>query len=321
MSYRKCQNCHHRNRADAESCEACELPLSDADTVESGDPFESRGASPRGEDDDEEPRPGALPTDVPSPQFKGVGDVIRPTLEFYRKHFTVVGLLVVLTTLPVALLQFALTRAVTATVTETVVLSAELVTYSRLLAVAVGALSFAGTALLTGSLVFAVVETQRAGAASAGESLRRGLRVLPKVFVVTLLYTVVTLIGYVMLIVPGVIFSLMYAVAVPVAVAENRGPVEAMKRSARLTDGYRGLIFLTQFLWGLVIFVVTMIGSGSFIYGGAQGSLAPSVLQAVVVGLLDSSASVLTVYIFLGLLRERREGFATRAFTPEPAAR
>ena len=56
---------------------------------------------------------------------------------------------------------------------------------------------------------------------SAGECLKRGWKVLPRVFLVTLLYGIIVGLGYVLLIVPGVIFSLMFAVSVPAAVVEG----------------------------------------------------------------------------------------------------
>lgn len=313
MSNPRCAICGHVNRAGAAVCEMCDSRLG-----EHAPPAE--GFNPYGE----ETREGAAPADIPSPQFKGAGDVISPTLEVFRKNFMLVGTLVAVTTLPFALMQFGVTWLMTPQAEDVIYIeNGSLFGFALTAQLLTGLLYFAGNALLSGSLVYAVVELQRTGAASAGESLRRGLRVLPKVFLVTLLYTVITTIGYLLLIVPGVIFSLMYAVAVPVAVLENRGPIESLKRSAALTDGYRGLIFMTYFLWGLVILVLNFVVSGSFAYSGAQGTLPAHVVEALVGAMLSSSVTVLTVYIFLGVLQERSHGFETRTFTPgpEPAAR
>ena len=326
MTNPKCAVCGHINRTGAAACEMCDTRLGGPAGAGAGGNFGSTvGTSgpPFGRPGGE-PRAGALPTDIPSPQFQGAGDVISPTLEVYRKHFLLVGILVAVTTLPVALLQYVVMQAMLPGDGDPVpVTEFGLFAFSSATSLFVGLLSLVGTALLSGSLVYAVFELQRAGAAAAGESLRRGLRVLPKVFLVSLLYTVITSVGYLLLIIPGVIFSLMLAVAVPVAVAENRGPVEALKRSAALTAGYRGLIFLTYFLWGLLILVINLVVTGSFAYGGAEEMLPALLVQAVVGGMLASSSTVLTVYIFLGILQERRQGFETRSFTPgpEPAAR
>ena len=75
-----------------------------------------------------------------------------------------------------------------------------------------GLLTLAAGALLSGALVYAVVDLQRAGRSSARACLARGLKMLPKVFIVTLLYGVIVGVGYILFIVPGVIASLMLAV-------------------------------------------------------------------------------------------------------------
>jgi hypothetical protein len=52
---------------------------------------------------------------------------------------------------------------------------------------------------------------------------------------------------------------------------------------------------------------------------GAQLDLLPTLLlQTAVLGMLNSSAHVLNVYVYLGLLRERRSGFRAGAFTQDP---
>ncbi|HEX6183753.1 MAG TPA: YciC family protein [Pyrinomonadaceae bacterium] len=335
MNNPKCAVCGHVNRVGAAVCEMCDTRLGEpagagaADSFraaeESSDSYsgaytgasaEGFGATSEGFDPGGgEPRAGEPPVNIPSPPFKGAGDVISPTLEVYRKHFLLVGALVLVTTLPVALLQYGVIQASLASAEEAIAAESGVFAFASGVALLIGLFSFAGSALLSGSLVYAVIDIQRTGAASTGESLRRGLRVLPKVFIVSLLYTIVTTIGFLLLIVPGVIFSLMYAVAVPAAVAERLGPFESLKRSARLTDGYKGLIFITQFLWGLIIVVINLVVSGSFAFGGAgEGGLAPLFIQSLVGGMLNASANVLTVYIYLGLLREHGEGFAPRVY-------
>ena len=332
MTNPKCAVCGHVNLVGAAVCEMCDANLfepgaaddartrgvnSEASGSYAGD-FGAGGGGFNSYGD--EPRDGAPPDEIPSPQFKGAGDVMSPTLAIYRKHFTLVGALVAVTTLPVALLQYGVIRGMAASLRDGGVEQGGIIALGVAIPLLVALLSFLGTTVLSGSLVSAVVEIQRTGAAAVGESLRRGLRLLPKVFVVTLLYTIITAVGYLLLIVPGVIFSLMYAVAVPVAVVENLGPFESLKRSARLTEGHRGLIFLTYFLWGLLIIVLNMVVSGSFAFAGAEMSLAALLVQSLVGGMLNSSATVLTVFIYLGILHERRHGFETHTFTPGPAA-
>jgi hypothetical protein len=108
-----------------------------------------------------------------------------------------------------------------------------------------------------------------------------------------------------MLVVPGVLFSLIFAVAVPAAVAENVGTFESFNRSSGLTNGRKGLIFLTYFLWGLAVTAVSYVVSLSFTYGGQRGTFAAVAAQALVNGVLNSTTAVLSVFVFLGLLHEK----------------
>src|SRR5262245_30316282 len=50
-------------------------------------------------------------------------------------------------------------------------------------------------------------------------------------------------IGFLLLVIPGIILALRWAVAVPACVVENKGPLQSMSRSAELTKGHRWKIF------------------------------------------------------------------------------
>jgi len=61
--------------------------------------------------------------------------------------------------------------------------------------------------------------------------------------------------GFIALIVPGVLLALMWSLAVPAKILENRGATDAMSRSSDLTKGDRGRIFV---IW--LLFIVLSIG-------------------------------------------------------------
>ena len=301
MTNPRCAVCGHINRVGAAVCEMCDTHIGEPARARDGDPSHAAGessasysdtysgASTEGFDASSagfephggEPRPGALPTEIPSPQFKGVGDVVSPTLEIYRKHFLLIGLFVVATTLPAALLQYAATRAFEGTSADGVGFDPD----AGLFALVTGGgvtllywvLSVLGSVLLAGALAYAVVEIQRTGAARAGDCLRWGLRKMLKVFVVTLVTTLLVytpgvlgglmaailgplvLILFLLLLLPWIILILTVSLAVPAAAVENRGVIDALKRSAELTKGFKGLIFLTYFLWRVVIVILAVI--------------------------------------------------------------
>ncbi|WP_438801690.1 hypothetical protein, partial [Enterobacter hormaechei] len=63
-------------------------------------------------------------------------------------------------------------------------------------------------------------------------------------------------IGLLLLIVPGVILWLVWAVVTPAYVQEKVGILEAFGRSAELTKGARGGIFLTMLIVPLLLWVL-----------------------------------------------------------------
>ena len=66
-------------------------------------------------------------------------------------------------------------------------------------------------------------------------------------------------IGFVLLIVPGIIATVMFSVAVPVCVVERLGAVASMQRSAALTAGYRWPLFWLYVVLALVVWMTLLI--------------------------------------------------------------
>jgi hypothetical protein len=91
---------------------------------------------------------------------------------------------------------------------------------------------------------------------SLGESLMKGLRRLLPIIVLTVCLYVMLTIGFVLLIFPGLMLMTAMSAALPVCVVEKLGPFKSMRRSARLTKGYRWRLlglFLIVFVAGAII--------------------------------------------------------------------
>ena len=67
----------------------------------------------------------------------------------------------------------------------------------------------------------------------------------------SLLLLIILGIGFVLLIIPGIILSIMFQFAPYLVIDKGMGPIEALKESARMTSGYK---------WNLVRFNVVIIG-------------------------------------------------------------
>jgi hypothetical protein len=116
-----------------------------------------------------------------------------------------------------------------------------------------------GTAFLAGMLnvvlvslseamiVYATFQALRGRGIDPRASIARGLQRFGAVFVASILIGVVTLLGFLLLIVPGLIVMVVFYVAIPACVVEQLGPSASLSRSSQLTSGYRWQIFGAAF--------------------------------------------------------------------------
>jgi len=127
--------------------------------------------------------------------------------------------------------------------------------------------------VLTGSLTFGVMRHLQGDPAGAGEIIQAGLSSLGRVFIVSLMVGIMTMLGLVFCIVPGVIVMCMNWVAVPVAVVEQPGSTQALSRSQDLTAGTRLPVFAVLLVIGLIVGGVGFFGSVVVaVVGEASGS-------------------------------------------------
>lgn len=122
---------------------------------------------------------------------------------------------------------------------------------SMILGIVIGALTQA-------ALTRATVAESEGRKASLGECLAAGFAVLLPLIGLSILLAIGVALGFVLLVVPGVILYLMWSVAVPALVEERRGVFGSFGRSRELTDGAKWKIFGIM----LVVLVVYWLLSG-----------------------------------------------------------
>ncbi len=129
--------------------------------------------------------------------------------------------------------------------------------------------------------------------------------ILPLVGVGLLVYFGIVL-GMVLLIVPGVIFALMWSVSVPALVEERRGVLASMARSRALTKGSRWRLFGLFLVAGIILFVPPALIAG--FATRLQGGTIPSLLSpaALLGGAVSSLAAMLLATIVAATYVELR---------------
>ena len=110
-------------------------------------------------------------------------------------------------------------------------------------------------------IVYIAFQYLRGQEAPFGVALRKGLaRFLPILGCVILLSLGIA-IGFVLLIIPGVMLLVRWSVAVPACVLEGLGPVASLGRSAALTRGHRWKIFgILLLIWIASLIIGSLVG-------------------------------------------------------------
>ncbi len=86
---------------------------------------------------------------------------------------------------------------------------------------------------------------------------------LPKYILFSFLYTLIVLAGLILLIVPGIIWSIKYLFYPYILVEEGLDCTQALKKSAIITEGYKNQLFLLL----IVLFLINVLGMLAFMVG------------------------------------------------------
>lgn len=156
----------------------------------------------------------------------------------------------------------------------------------------VGAIITMATAfILQGALTRAAVDDLSGSGVKFGAAVGDGLRYFFPLFIVAILVMLGIWIGLILLIIPGIILALRWAITAPVVVIERDGPTRSMGRSAELTEGHRWPIFGLFILYFLLAVAADVVVSQVFsALGAATGVMAG--LDSLGVTFMGVSAAV-----------------------------
>jgi hypothetical protein len=155
------------------------------------------------------------------------------------------------------------------------------------------------------AMIYGAFQDVRGRPFDISASVRRGLSRFLPVIGAAICAGVLTGIGFILLIVPGVIIFLMFFVVIPVCVVEGLGPAQSLGRSRQLTKGYRWRIFAICLISGLII------GVGSAVLERLGLSIAGAAGQALVsfvVGAIGGAYQAIVTIMTYHDLRSVKEG-------------
>jgi hypothetical protein len=212
-----------------------------------------------------------------------VGAVIRRVFDIYVDQYPVL--------LPASAVVFVITGLV----------SAVLVAAAPGLALVALLLSLVAGTLFTGMVVELVSDIQDGRRDhSAGELLRAATPVLGQLLLVGIVAGIGIVIGFVLIIVPGLILITIWSVAAPVVVLERpAGVFAALARSRELVRGNGWQVFGVIF----VLFFLVIIVSSAVEIGADSAGTGAGIVARVIVGILTGPISALAAAVLYFDLR------------------
>jgi len=138
------------------------------------------------------------------------------------------------------------------------------------------------------------------GHADLGASVRFATSIFLRIWAVSFLVGIILVLGFIALIVPGIIPAIMYSLAFPVLVIENKGVLDSMRRSRQLV-GHRWLKTFGVYLVLGIVFIIAWAIAGSIAMPfGVASPIVNGLLSALYQPLLPI---LLAVYYYSNLAR------------------
>lgn len=262
-------------------------------------------------------------------------EIVDAAFRLFRRHlraFVVIGVLAAVPRLIIAGLQLATTAGLStldgaAARNPLAIFSG---TYFLLLLA-----SLAVTGIFESGFIRLADDALRREHPTAGEALSRGLARAGAVLGTFLIVALVTIVGLILLVVPGVYLGLRLYPAVPAAALEGVGPVEALSRAWRRTAGSVGRGFAVYAIMFLIFIVAAiaasiagavlggLVGALGGVTGAIAGAAIVTVLVQALVGVLLYPLLAVATTLFYYDTRVRSEGLDLEmmadSFGPAPA--
>lgn len=272
------------------------------------------------------------PRPPPPPEMPGrgeelparpLGQILSAAFDIYRQNAPQLLLVVAIIVIPLSVLGFVVSHFAFARETTTVTIGGQTreIVASRSFGIAIlaalvaAAIAVIITAVLQAAILRAAAQATIGDPVDVESSYRWGLRRFGSVLLVSILVGLAVAVGFVALIIPGIILLVLFSVSVPVVVVEGRRGTDAMRRSWNLAKGHfwhvLGVIVVTAILAGVVTGVLGAIAGKSTVLGLVLGTLGQV--------LVAPFSALVTVLLYLDL-RARTERITASVLRAELAA-
>lgn len=170
-----------------------------------------------------------------------------------------------------------------------------------------------GSYMLQGMVVKVSVNGLNGKAMGFGAAFEAGIKLFLPLLGLGIVVGLGTMLGFILLIVPGIIVAVMWSAATGALVVEGRGIFESLQRSRDLTRGYRWPIFglaviymVVSFVIGMLVGGIGMATGGSFLDGSTNMAvnMATNAVSNILTGVIGGAGAAALYYE----LRSVKEG-------------
>src|SRR3989454_11845988 len=216
-----------------------------------------------------------------------LGENISKTFEVYRREFAkyfvlfaIVGVIVqVVTTLAQQAIVLP-TLPVNPTSEQVSSWFAALFGAFFLLIGAIFIVNIVFSTIAEGSAIKLASEQITKGEANLGAAIKLAISRLLSIWALSIIVVIIVFLGTLALVVPGIILAIMFSLALPVLLIENKGVTESMGRSRQLVSHRWGKTFGTFLVLGIIVLIASLIFSAITAPLGIIGPVVNGILSA-----------------------------------------
>ena len=268
--------------------------------------------------------PSATRRDRPLPlRQMGIGELIDAAVRLYRLEWKVLMAIVAFIVVPVTFLEVWASQILIGNISPAIPSSDAFGQFLALALVFIAVQFLIVQPFLVAAVARAAADTYLGEPVTIGGTYRYALRLLPSILWITILTTLATLFGFILLIIPGIIVLVRLAFAPAALVVEGHRGSKALRRSWRLTKGFFWRTLGTLLLSGVIAAIVSGILSipGELVVQALGPDAWPiSAIVSVLATVLVTPFGMLVVVLLYFDLRIRKEGFDIEVMARELAS-
>src|SRR5207249_8513985 len=156
------------------------------------------------------------------------------------------------------------------------------------------------SAIAQGSAIKMASEQIEKGQTDLGRSVRFTASKLPWIWALSIVVGIIVFLGLIALIIPGIILAIMYSLALPVLLIENRGVLDSMGKSRQLVSHRWLKTFATFLVLAIIVIIASAIVNAITGPLGIAGPVVNGILSAFYQPLFPI---LMTVYYYSNLAR------------------